>query len=97
MTLTNRERIIIGKMRKLQACNFIKKRLEHKCFPEKFAKYLRTPILKNICKRLLLQIEINSIKGKFDNLVEVTENQLDTLVIFCSKIRLIISSKSVLN
>ena len=37
-----------------RACNFIKKRLEHKCFPVKFAKFLRTPILRKICKRLLL-------------------------------------------
>ena len=27
---------------------------KRRCFPLKFAKYLRTPILKNICKRLLL-------------------------------------------
>ena len=31
-------------------------RLQHKCFPVKFAKPLRTPILKNICKRLLLEV-----------------------------------------
>ena len=30
------------------------KRLRHKCFPVKLAKFLRTPILKNICQRLLL-------------------------------------------
>ena len=34
--------------------NFIKKRLKHRCFPMKFAKFLRTPILKKICERLLL-------------------------------------------
>ena len=38
----------------LQACNFIKKILQHRCFPMKFAKFLRTPILKNIFERLLL-------------------------------------------
>ena len=38
----------------LKACDFIEKRLQHRCFPVKFAKYLRRPILKNICKRLLL-------------------------------------------
>ena len=26
-----------------QGCNFIKKRLQHRCFPVKFSKYLRTP------------------------------------------------------
>ena len=34
--------------------NFIKKRLQHRCFRVKFAKFLKTPILKNICERLLL-------------------------------------------
>ena len=38
----------------LQACNFIKKKLQHWCFPVKFAKFLRTSILKNICERLIL-------------------------------------------
>ena len=36
----------------LQACNFIKKKLQHRCF---LAKYLRTPILRNICEQLLLK------------------------------------------
>ena len=31
-----------------------KKRFQHRCFLKKFAKFLRTPILKNICERLLL-------------------------------------------
>ena len=30
-----------------QACNFIKKRLQHRCFPMKFTKSLRTPFLQN--------------------------------------------------
>ena len=42
----------------LKAYNFIKKRLQHRCFPVKFAKFLRTAILKNICKQLLLVMEI---------------------------------------
>ena len=37
-----------------QACNFITKRLQHKGFRVKFAKFLRTSILKNIWERLLL-------------------------------------------
>ena len=39
-----------------EACNFIKKKLQHSCFPVKFAKFLKTPILKNICERLLLNL-----------------------------------------
>ena len=38
----------------LKAYNAIKKRLQHRCFSVKFAKFLRAPILKNICERLLL-------------------------------------------
>ena len=40
-------------------------KLQQGCFPVKFAKFLRTPILKNICKRLLRkypsQTETNQI------------------------------------
>ena len=53
----------------LQSCNFIKKRLQHRCFPIKFAKFLRTPILKNICERLFLfvssQNTITNSSGEF--------------------------------
>ena len=38
------------------ACKFFEKRLQHKCFPVKFVKLLKTSILKNICKRLLLEV-----------------------------------------
>ena len=41
---------------KLQACKFIEKRLQHWCFPLHVRKFLRTPFLKNISKRLLLII-----------------------------------------
>ena len=37
------------------ACNFIKKRLQHRCFPVNIAKFLRTPILKNICEQVFLK------------------------------------------
>ena len=42
--------IFIGKH--LQSCNFIKKRLQHRCFSVYIVKFLRTPALKNICERL---------------------------------------------
>ena len=44
---------------KLQAwipATLLKKRLQHRCFPVKVAKFLRIPILKNICERLLVNI-----------------------------------------
>ena len=37
-----------------QACNFIKKKLQHTCFPVGIAEFSRTLISKNICKQLLL-------------------------------------------
>ena len=42
----------------LQACYFIKKRLQNRCFPTNIVKFLRTPILKNIIERLLLIMAI---------------------------------------
>ena len=41
----------------MRPCNFIKKRLQHRCFRVKFAKFLRTPVLKNICKRLIFILD----------------------------------------
>ena len=43
---------LFNKVAGLKTCNFIKKR--QRCFPVEFAKFLRTPILKNSCERLLL-------------------------------------------
>ena len=40
---------------KLQTGTFIKKRLQQSCFPVNIVKSSRTPILKNICERLLLK------------------------------------------
>ena len=48
--------LILIKLRacKFKACTFIKKRLQHSCSPVNISKFLKTPILKNICKWLLL-------------------------------------------
>ena len=35
--------ILFSNVAGLKACNFVKKRLQHRCLPLKFAKYLRTP------------------------------------------------------
>ena len=43
-------------LKKFRACNFIYKRLQHRYFSVKFAEFLRTPILKNSCERLLLNL-----------------------------------------
>ena len=34
---------------KLQACNFTKNRIQHRCFPLNIAKFFTTPISKKIC------------------------------------------------
>ena len=49
-------RSLFYKVAGLQACNFIIKRRQHRCFPMNFAKFLRTPILKNISEKLLLSL-----------------------------------------
>ena len=54
---------ISNKVAGLNACNLIKKRLQHRCFPVNIAKSLRTSILKIICKRLLLPLEVFCIRN----------------------------------
>ena len=39
----------------LESLFFTKERFQHRCFPSNFVKFLRAPILYNICKRLLLK------------------------------------------
>ena len=41
---------------KVATCKVIQKRLQQRCFHLNIAKFLRTPISKNICKRLLLKL-----------------------------------------
>ena len=47
---------LLDKVVGIQACNFIQKRLQHRCFSVNIVKFLRTFILKNICARPLLKI-----------------------------------------
>ena len=51
---------VFNKVAGLWACNFITKKLQHRCFPVKFAKFLRKPMLKNICERLPPYFHYNS-------------------------------------
>ena len=46
--------VFFNKVAGLKAYNFIKSSLQHRCFPVKFCKFLRTLNLKNICERLFL-------------------------------------------
>ena len=43
---------LINKVAGIQASNFIKNRLQHRCFSVKYAKFLRTSVLKNIFDQL---------------------------------------------
>ena len=50
---------LFNKVAGFQVYNFIKKSLQHRCFPVRFAKFLRTTILKIICERLLLSVKVS--------------------------------------
>ena len=51
---------LFNKVAVFHACNFIKKRLQRRCFTVNIAKVSRTSISKNICERLLLNSEVLS-------------------------------------
>ena len=46
---------IFNKVAALKACNCTEMRLQHKCFPGKFTKFLRTPFLTEHLRQLLLK------------------------------------------
>ena len=50
----------------IQSCNFIKRRLQHRCFPMNIATFFRTPVLKKICEQLFKHFPtwINNIASK---------------------------------
>ena len=52
---------LFNKIAGLKAWNFVKKRFQHRCFAVNIAKFLRAPILKNICKRLFLYSAIEDL------------------------------------
>ena len=51
--------VSFNKVAGLKACNFNKRRLQNRCFLVNIAKFLRAPILKNICEWLLLNPTTN--------------------------------------
>ena len=57
-----------NKVAGLKACNFIKKRLQHRCFLVKFAKFLRTLFFtKHLCQLLLFLFEALFESSLFNN------------------------------
>ena len=67
-----------------KAYNFIKKSFQHRLFPANIAKFLRAPILKNNCERLLLshrylvkrQTKHHTTSTEMDLLISPIENTL---------------------
>ena len=58
---------------KLQVCNFIKKRLWHRCFPVNFAKFLRSPLLTKHLRWLLLKRSVRVNRSKLFNLMKTNQ------------------------
>ena len=53
-----------------KACNFIKKRLQHRCFPVNIAKFLRTPLKKIFEEHLNLRAGLALTATSFPVLAE---------------------------
>ena len=62
-----------------QACNFVKKRLQHRYFLANIRKFIRRPILKNICKRLHFWKVFN------ENVFQIRNQQKKLLMTCCVK------------
>ena len=45
---------VFNRLAGFKTCNFLKKRLRHRCFPVDIAKFLKTLILTKICEQLVL-------------------------------------------
>ena len=58
---------LFNQVASLQVCYLIKKRFQHRCFSVNIAKFLKTVILKKICKRLLL----NNVKRNYSSMKTV--------------------------
>ena len=47
---------IFNEIADMKACSIIKKKLQHSYFTANISKFLRAPVPKNICERLLMYI-----------------------------------------
>ena len=56
---------LLNKVSDLRPVTLSKKRLQHRCFPVRFPKFLRVLISKNICERVLLARFVCIFKNKF--------------------------------
>ena len=63
-----------------------KKRPNHRCFPAKFVRFLRTPILKNICEQLLLKSFSKTVSmSKSLYFITVYSDRSSCSDVFCKK------------
>ena len=89
---------------KLQACNFIKKRLQHRCFPVKSAKFFKTLFLQNTsggcfckdkCHFLSVKCHKTNVCGaeiKSSNCAKLLGLKIDSVLVFSRTINNIINS-----
>ena len=61
--------LLLIKLQAIPALYFFEKRLQRRCFPVNIAKFLRVPILKNICKWLLLNLVLFLVAAEFQLLL----------------------------
>ena len=80
----SRENTGVSFLIKLQASasKFIKKRFWHRCFPVNFAKFLRTPFLKNTSQRLLLIFHCLSDEFGLIVYVPILDKRINSLLYF---------------
>ena len=81
--------LLFNKNASLQVCSFIKKRLQYRSFfHTNIEKFLRAPILKNICERLLLRVFLehfptwtNNIGSQEDVFSKTKQNKTKSTVL----------------
>ena len=76
----------------LKACNLLKKIPQHRCFPLNIAKFLRLPILENICEGLLFYCFNGSLlhgpkgsRSSFDDSVRLQGSSHGSSFLFLSR------------
>ena len=81
----SQENTFLIKMQAFRPSALLKKKLEHRCFFANIEKLLRTPILKNICERLLLRVSLelfptwtNNIGSEVDVFSKIKQNRSKT-------------------
>ena len=82
------------KVASLMPATFLKKRLQHRCFPLDFAKFLRTPFFTVHLRRLLL-FDLEKICGILNMPEPMTQNNFDKLSNLVNNAAKAVAEKSV--